>query len=292
MAAILMPGGPVADAIYAEVGERVKALAAAGTTVGLGTILVGDDPASQGYIAKKHEMCERYGLVSLHQEIPVDATQADLLQAVARFNADPAVDAFLIQNPVPEGFDFNAAMMAVHPAKDADGLHPVNLGLLALGADGPRPCTPAGIQAMLAYYDVAVAGRNVVIVGRGPTLGRPLSLLLALKEPGANAAVTVVHTGVKDWPEYTRRADVVVGAAGVPSMIMPDMIRPGAAVVSGGISWQGRRLLPDVDESCAEVAGWITPRLGGVGVTTVAMLLRNTVACAESHARSVAVAAI
>jgi len=279
-----MPGGPVADAVYADVGQRVKALHAAGNTVGLGTILVGDDPASAGYIAKKHEMCERYGLVSLHQQIAADATQADLLAAVAQFNADPAVDAFLIQNPVPAGFDFNAAMMAVDPAKDADGLHPVNLGLLALGAPGPRPCTPAGIQALLAYYDVLTEGRNVVVVGRGPTLGRPLSMLLALKEPHANAAVTVVHTGVRDWPDYTRRADIVVAAVGVPGMITPDVIRPGAAVVSGGITWEGRRLLPDVDEACGEVAGWITPRLGGVGVTTVALLLRNTVACAERRA--------
>ncbi|MDQ1417235.1 MAG: methylenetetrahydrofolate dehydrogenase / methenyltetrahydrofolate cyclohydrolase, partial [Acidimicrobiaceae bacterium] len=284
MAAILMPGGPVADAVYAEVGERVKVLAAAGTTVGLGTIQVGDDSASAGYIAKKHEMCARYGLVSLHQHIPADASQADLLAAVATFNADPAVDAFLIQNPVPPGFNFNAAMLAVDPDKDADGLHPVNLGVLALGARGPRPCTPAGIQALLAYYEVPVEGRNVVIVGRGPTLGRPLSLLLALKEPHANAAVTVVHTGVKDWAEYTRRADIVVGAAGVANMITPDVIRPGAAVVGGGITWEGRRLLSDVDESCAEVAGWITPRLGGVGVTTVALLLRNTVDCAERRA--------
>ncbi|MDQ1428317.1 MAG: methylenetetrahydrofolate dehydrogenase / methenyltetrahydrofolate cyclohydrolase [Acidimicrobiaceae bacterium] len=276
-----MPGAPVADAVYADVGARVAALAEVGTTVGLGTILVGDDPASAGYVAKKHEMCERYGLVSLHQQIPADASQGDLLAAVARFNADPAVDAFIVQNPVPAGFDFNQAMLAVDPTKDADGLHPVNLGLLALGADGPRPPTPSGIQAILAYYEVPVEGRDVVIVGRGPTLGRPLSLLLALKEPDANAAVTVVHTGVKDWAEYTRRADVVVGAAGVPSMITPDVIRPGAAVVGGGISWEGRRLLSDVDETCADVAGWITPRLGGVGVTTVALLLRNTVACAE-----------
>lgn len=284
MAATFMPGAAVADAVYAEVGGRVKTLADAGTTVGLGTILVGDDPPSLGYIAKKHEMCQRYGLVSLHQQIPADGTQADLLAAVAAFNADPAVDAFLIQNPVPPGFDFNAAVMAMDPSKDADGLHPVNLGLLALGAPGPRPCTPCGIQAMLAYYEVPVAGRQVVIVGRGPTLGRPLSLLLALKEPHANAAVTVVHTGVKDWPEYTRRADIVVGAAGVAGMITPDVIRPGAAVVGGGITWEGRRLLSDVDESCADVAGWITPRLGGVGVTTVALLLRNTVACAERGA--------
>jgi methylenetetrahydrofolate dehydrogenase (NADP+)/methenyltetrahydrofolate cyclohydrolase len=267
--------------VYADVAERVAKLAAGGRTVGLGTILVGDDPASAGYIAKKHEMCERYGLLSLHQEVPASGRQADLLAAVARFNADPSVDAFIVQNPVPAGFDFNEAMLALDPAKDADGLHPVSLGLLALGADGARPCTPAGIQAMLAHYEVPVEGRNVVIVGRGPTIGRPLSMLLALKAPHANAAVTVVHTGVKDWPRYTRTADVVVGAAGVPSMITAEVIRPGACVVGGGITWEGRKLLSDVDESCAEVAGWITPRLGGVGVTTVAMLLRNTVAAAE-----------
>jgi methylenetetrahydrofolate dehydrogenase (NADP+)/methenyltetrahydrofolate cyclohydrolase len=284
MSAVLMPGGPVADAVYADVGERVAALATRGSTVGLGTILVGDDPASAGYVAKKHEMCERYGLVSLNQQIAADATQADLLAAVARFNADPAVDAFIIQNPVPAGFDFNEAMLAVDPTKDADGLHPVNLGLLALGAHALRPPTPCGIQALLAYYEVPVAGRNVVIVGRGPTLGRPLSLLLALKEPGANAAVTVVHTGVEDWRDYTRRADIVIGAAGVANIVTPDAIRPGAAVVGGGLTWEGRRLLSDVSESCSEVAGWITPRLGGVGVTTVALLLRNTVACAERRA--------
>jgi methylenetetrahydrofolate dehydrogenase (NADP+) / methenyltetrahydrofolate cyclohydrolase len=279
-----MPGAPVADAVYAEVAERVAKLAAAGKNVGLGTILVGDDPASAGCIAKKHEMCEKYGLISLHRDIPATAGQSELLDAVAHFNADPAIDAFLIQNPVPDGFDFNQAMAAVDPAKDADGLHPVNLGLLALGAAAPRPGTPAGIQAMLAYYEVPVEGRHVVIVGRGPTIGRPLSMLLALKEPHANAAVTVVHTRVKEWAAYTRQADIVVGAAGVPNMITPDVVAPGACVVGGGITWEGRKLLSDVDESCAEVAGWITPRLGGVGVTTVAMLLRNTVAAAERRA--------
>jgi methylenetetrahydrofolate dehydrogenase (NADP+) / methenyltetrahydrofolate cyclohydrolase len=279
--AILMPGAPVADAVYADVADRAAKLAAVGKTVGLGTILVGDDPASKGYITKKHEMCERYGLLSLHIDVPASGRQDDLLAAVARFNADPSVDAFIVQNPVPPGFDFNQAMLALDPAKDADGLHPVSLGLLALGVEGSRPGTPAGIQAMLAHYQVPVEGRSVVIVGRGPTIGRPLSLLLALKEPHANAAVTVVHTGVKDWPRYTRTADVVVGAAGVANMITPEVIRPGACVVGGGITWEGRKLLSDVDESCAEVAGWITPRLGGVGVTTVAMLLRNTVAAAE-----------
>jgi methylenetetrahydrofolate dehydrogenase (NADP+) / methenyltetrahydrofolate cyclohydrolase len=287
LTAIVIPGAPVAEAVYAGVGERVAKLAALGKSVGLGTILVGDDPAGAGYIAKKRQMCEKYGLLSLHRDVPAGAHQDDLLEAVADFNADPNLDAFIIQSPVPDGFDFNEAMAAVDPAKDADGLHPVNLGLLALGADAPRPCTPAGIQAMLVHHQVPVEGRHVVIVGRGPTLGRPLSMLLALKEPNANAAVTVVHTRVKNWADYTRRADIVIGAAGVPSMITPEVIRPGACVIGGGITWEGRRLLSDVDESCAEVAGWITPRLGGVGVTTVAMLLRNTVAAAERRPAAV-----
>ncbi|MHB1536130.1 MAG: bifunctional 5,10-methylenetetrahydrofolate dehydrogenase/5,10-methenyltetrahydrofolate cyclohydrolase [Acidimicrobiales bacterium] len=287
MVAQLMPGAPVADAVLAEVGERVAKLASAGRTVGLATILVGDDPASAGYVAKKHQACEVAGILSFDERIPADADQADLLAAVDRLNADERVDAYLLQNPVPAGFDFNAAVAAIDPAKDADGLHPTNLGLLALGVTGaPRPCTPLGIQAMLGHYGIPVAGRRVVIVGRGPTLGRPLSLLLALKEPGANAAVTVVHTGVPDWADYTRQGDIVVGAAGVANMITPDAIRPGAVVIGGGMSWEGRRVLSDVDESCAEVAGWITPRLGGVGVTTVAMLLRNTVAAAEAREKA------
>lgn len=279
-----MPGAPVADAVLEEVKARVAKLTAAGKTVGLATILVGDDPASAGYVAKKHQACEAVGMRSFDERLPATASQAELLEVIERLNADPAVDAYLLQNPVPAGFDFNAAVTAIDPAKDADGLHPTNLGLLALGVIGPpRPCTPLGIQAMLVHYDIPVAGRRVVIVGRGPTLGRPLSLLLALKEPGANAAVTVVHTGVPDWPELTRQADIVIGAAGVPSMITPEVISPGSVVIGGGISWRGRRLLSDVDESCAEVAGWITPRLGGVGVTTVAMLLQNTVKAAESR---------
>lgn len=286
-----MTGAPVADAVFAEVTERAAALAATGRPAGLGTILVGDDPASAGYVAKKHQACERCGITSLDVRIPAHHRQEELLEAVAQMNADPAVDAFIIQNPVPAGFDFNEAMATLDPAKDADGLHPTNLGFLALGEVGPpRPCTPLGIQAMLLHYGVTLSGRRVVIVGRGPTLGRPLSLLLGLKEPGANAAVTLVHTGVADWASYTRQADIVVGAAGVAGMITPEVIRPGAAVVGGGITWEGRRLLSDVDESCAETAGWVTPRLGGVGVTTVAMLLRNTVAAAERSRRAKAAA--
>ncbi|MDH5238135.1 MAG: bifunctional 5,10-methylenetetrahydrofolate dehydrogenase/5,10-methenyltetrahydrofolate cyclohydrolase, partial [Acidimicrobiia bacterium] len=203
------------------------------------------------------------------------------LAGVQRFNADPAVDAFLIQHPVPDHFDFNAALAAMDPAKDADGLHPTSLGRLVLQEEGPVPCTPAGIQAMFVHYGIDVAGKHVVVVGRGPTLGRPLALLLTTKAPGANAAVTVVHTGVADIAAYTRQADIVVAAVGRPGCVTADMVKPGAVVVSGGISWEGRRLLPDVDEDVNEVAGWVTPRLGGVGPTTVAMLLANTVAAAE-----------
>ena len=277
-----MPGAPVSEAVLADVTERVAKLAADGRTVGLATVLVGDDPASAGYVAKKHEACERVGITSIDIRISADSSQAELLDSIAQLNADPIVDGYIIQHPLPPGFDFNEAVGALDPAKDADGLHPTNLGLLALGdRNAPRPCTPLGIQAMLAHYEVPVAGRRVVIVGRGPTLGRPLSMLLSLKEPGANAAVTTVHTGVADWADYTRQADIVVGAAGSPNMITPDVIRAGACVIGGGLTWEGRKAFSDVDESCAEVAGWVTPRLGGVGVTTVAMLLRNTVAAAE-----------
>jgi methylenetetrahydrofolate dehydrogenase (NADP+)/methenyltetrahydrofolate cyclohydrolase len=279
---IMMPGAPVAEAVLLDVADRVAKLAVVGKTVGLGTILVGDDPASAGYVRKKHELCEAKGLLSHH--VAIEAGDRDgLYAAIDRFNDDPAVDAYLIQNPTP-GIDFNAALERVDPAKDADGLHPHNMGLLALGAPGPRPCTPAGIQAMLRHYGIETAGRHVVVVGRGPTLGRPLSMLLALKEVGANAAVTTVHTGVPNLADFTRQADILIGAAGVPSIIQPDMVKPGAAVISGGISWEGKKLLPDVDVACEEVAGWITPRLGGVGPTTLALLFANTVAAAERFA--------
>ncbi len=280
MAARLLEGKPVAEAVLTKVSEKIKGMTECGVTPGLGTILVGDNEASGGYVRKKHETCQQVGIVSFNVEIPVDATQPDLLAAIDRLNQNPNVDGFLIQHPLPPRFDFNEALMRMDPAKDADGLHPVNLGKLVLQENGPLPCTPAGIRAMLNYYEVPLEGRDVVIVGRGPTLGRPLSLLLTLKR-GANAAVTVVHSGVVDLERYTRKADIVVAAVGVPGFIKPEMIKPGAAVVSGGISWKGRTLLADVDESVGEVAGWITPRLGGVGPTTVAMLMQNTVQAAE-----------
>jgi methylenetetrahydrofolate dehydrogenase (NADP+)/methenyltetrahydrofolate cyclohydrolase len=199
-------------------------------------------------------------------------------------NADPAVHALLIQYPPPAHLDYDAALLAVDPDKDVDGMHPTNLGRLAAGLPGPRPCTPAGIEALLAHHGIPVAGREVVILGRGATIGRPLAMLLAQKRPTANAAVTVVHTGVPDWSRYTRRADILVAAAGVPGIIQPEHVRPGATVIGAGVRYQGRRLLPDVDERVASVAGAITPRLGGVGPTTVAMLFRNAVDAAERAA--------
>jgi methylenetetrahydrofolate dehydrogenase (NADP+) / methenyltetrahydrofolate cyclohydrolase len=285
VAAQLLAGSPVAEAVLDDVAARVAALRERGKTVGLGTILVGDDPASAGYVRKKHETCERVGMLSHHIDVPGDGTQADLLASVDRFNADPSVDAYLIQHPVPPQFDFNAALGAIDPDKDGDGLHPVSLGKLVLQEEGPVPATPAGIQAMFVHYGMDIGGKHVVIVGRGPTLGRPLALLLTLKQAGANAAVTVVHTGVPDMAAYTREADVVVAAVGSPSIVTPDMVRPGAIVVSGGVSWEGRKLLPDVDEAVGDVSSWITPRLGGVGPTTVAMLMRNTVEAAERRAK-------
>jgi methylenetetrahydrofolate dehydrogenase (NADP+)/methenyltetrahydrofolate cyclohydrolase len=284
MAAKLLEGAPVADAVLSDVQARVAALARGGRKVGLGTILVGGDRASAGYVRKKHEICGGVGMVSHHVDVPAEGAQRDLLAAVDRFNDDPAVDAFLIQHPVPAGFDFNQAMLRMRPDKDADGLHPINLGKLVLQEPGPIPATPAGIRAMLQHFQLDIAGREVVIIGRGPTLGRPLSLLLTLKQPGGNAAVTVIHSAVPNLADYTRRADVLVACVGQPGIVTPDMVQPGAIVISGGITWKGRTLLPDVSEAVGDVAGWITPRLGGVGVTTVAMLLRNATALAEARA--------
>ena len=281
MTAQLLAGQPVADEVMTEVEAEITRMADAGVTPGLGTILVGDDSASAGYVARKHEACDRYGLKSFHAGLSASASQADLLAAVDEFNSNPEVDAYLIQHPLPDGFDFNAALTAVDPDKDADGLHPMNLGRLVLQEPGPVPCTPAGIQRMLAFYDIPVAGRNVVVVGRGPTLGRPLSLLLSNRGDGADAAVTVVHSRVPNLSDYTRSADILIGAVGRPEVITPDMVNPGAVVISGGITWEGRKLLPDVAESVGEVASWITPRLGGVGPMTIAMLFRNTVFAAR-----------
>jgi methylenetetrahydrofolate dehydrogenase (NADP+)/methenyltetrahydrofolate cyclohydrolase len=284
MGAVMMPGAPVADAVFADLVPRIKTLREAGHSPGLGTILVGSDSASEGYIRIKQRKAEELGWNSPHIHLPDDATQADLLAAIREFNADPAVDGYLVQHPTPPQIDFDAALLEIDPDKDVDGLHPVNMGRLALSMRGPVPCTPAGIEALLAYYEIPVAGREVVVLGRGTTLGRPLGILLSQKRPTANAAVTVVHTGVPDWPRYTHRAEIVVAAAGVPGILQPEHITPGAVVVGGGVRYEGRKLLPDVDERCEEVAGYITPRIGGVGPTTIAMLFRNAVEAAERNA--------
>jgi methylenetetrahydrofolate dehydrogenase (NADP+)/methenyltetrahydrofolate cyclohydrolase len=288
MVARWLDGEAVASAIKAELGERVSRLASRGVRPGLGTILVGDDAPSARYVAMKHADCEALGMGSAHVHLPADATQAQVEAAVDRFNADPAVHAFLLQYPFPAGLDYGAALLRVDPGKDVDGLHPVNLGRLMLGEHGPRPCTPVGIQRLLGYYGIEVAGRHVVVLGRGLTLGRPLAALLSLKERGANAAVTVVHTGVADLGAYTRQAEVLVAAAGSPGIVRADMVSPGAVVVGAGTSFEGRKLLSDVAEDVAEVASWLTPRIGGVGPMTRAMLLVN---CLEAAERAAGVAA-
>jgi methylenetetrahydrofolate dehydrogenase (NADP+)/methenyltetrahydrofolate cyclohydrolase len=279
----MLPGGPVAEAVFADLMPRIKALLEAGHTPGLGTILEGDEGASAGYIRMKQEKAAELGLGSPHIHLPQDATQADVIAAIREFNNSPEVTAMLVQHPTPPQIDFDAALLEMDPDKDVDGLHPVNMGRLALGMPGPVPCTPAGIEALLAHYEIPVSGRHVCILGRGTTLGRPLALLLSQKRPTANAAVTVVHTGVPNWADYTRQAEIVIAAAGVPGILQPEHITPGATVVGGGVRYEGRKLLPDVDESCEAVAGAITPRIGGVGPTTIAMLFRNAVEAAEAR---------
>lgn len=280
----MMPGAPVAEAVFADLEPRIAKLLENGHAVGLGTILVGSDGASAGYIRMKQEKATSLGMAAPHLHLGDDITQAEVLAAIREMNEDDAVTGLLLQHPTPAQIDFDAALLAIDPAKDVDGLHPENVGRLALGMAGPVSCTPAGIEALLAYYEIRVSGRGVCILGRGTTLGRPLALLLSQKRPTANAAVTVVHTGVPDWPEYTKRADIVIAAAGVPGILRPEHLTPGCAVVGGGVRYEGRKLLPDVDESCEEVAGWITPRIGGVGPTTIAMLFRNCVEAAERRA--------
>jgi len=288
MTAKVLDGEALAGQMRAEVTEEVARLRDRGVQPGLGTILVGDDPASARYVELKHEDCAKVGIESVHEHLAAGTTAEQLFAAVRRFNANPAVDAFLVQVPLPGDLDEFATLLAVDPDKDVDGLHPVNLGRLVMGVEGPLPCTPAGIVELLGHYGVPVEGRHVVIIGRGLTIGRPLALLLALKRPGCNAAVTVVHTGVADLADYVRRADIVIAAAGRAGIVTADMVKPGAAVVGAGTSWEGRRLLSDVDEGVADVAGWMTPRLGGVGPMTRAMLLKNAVRAARRRLATVA----
>jgi len=277
--ATLLDGQALADTVKQQVAAQVKGLS---ITPGLGTILVGDDPASHSYVGAKIRDCEEVGIASIHEHLPADTQQTELEAVIQRFNSDPNVHAYIVQLPLPPQLNEEAALLAIDPNKDADGLHPVNLGRLVMGVDGPLPCTPRGIQLMLETYEIPVEGKHVCVIGRGLTIGRPMALLMALKRPAANAAVTVIHTGVPDLARYTQQADIVIAAAGVPNLITPDMIKPGAAVIGGGLTREGKRILSDVDESVAEVARWVTPRLGGVGPMTRAMLLKNTVDAATA----------
>jgi methylenetetrahydrofolate dehydrogenase (NADP+)/methenyltetrahydrofolate cyclohydrolase len=285
MGAAILDGSAIAAQVKGEVAARVRELQAAGVQPGLGTILVGDNPASATYVRLKHKDCDEVGIASVGEHLAEETTQEELHGVIERFNREPAVDAYLVQIPLPRGLDETAALLAVDPAKDVDGLHPVNLGKLVMGAPGPLPCTPAGIQELLVRHGVEIEGRHVVIIGRGLTVGRPLALLLALKRQQANAAVTVVHTGVADLASYARQADILVAAAGSPGLVKPDWVKPGAVVVTTGATKREGRVVSDLDDGVAEVASWITPALGGVGPMTRAMLLRNAVEAAARRLR-------
>ena len=285
----LLDGTATAAAIKAELTERVAALAAHGVVPGLGTVLVGDEPGSRAYVRGKHRDCAEVGIASIREDLPATATQGDVERAVARLNADPACTGFLVQLPLPAGVDTNRVLELVDPAKDADGLHPTNLGRLVLRVNGPidspLPCTPRGIIELVVRHGIALAGKDVVVVGRGTTVGRTIGLLLTRRQ--LNATVTLTHTGTFDLAEHTRNADIVVAAAGVPGIITADLVKPGAIVLDVGVTRvvdgeTGKtRLAGDVDPGVAEVAGWLSPNPGGVGPMTRAMLLANVVEAAE-----------
>ena len=279
MTAQILDGKAAAAAIKTELRERVSALAARGAVPGLGTILVGDDPGSQWYVSGKHKDCAEVGINSIRIDLPATATQADVEAAVDQLNDDPACTGYIVQLPLPKGLDENAVIGRIDPAKDADGLHPTNLGWLVLGKEAPLPCTPRGIIELLRRNDVAIAGQHVVVVGRGITVGRPMGLLLTRRSE--NATVTLCHTGTKDLAAEVRRADIVIAAAGVPGIISADMVKPGAALLDVGVSRNESGIVGDVDPAAYEVAGWISPNPGGVGPMTRAMLLSNVVDTVE-----------
>lgn len=279
MTAITLDGKATAAAVKQQLAERVSALSARGLTPGLATVLVGDDPGSHAYVGGKHRDCAEVGISSIRVDMPADSTQADVEAAVRELNADPAVTGFIVQLPLPKGLDSNRVLELMDPDKDADGLHPMNLGRLVLGIEAPLPCTPRGIVELLRAYDVPIAGAEVCIVGRGVTVGRPLGLLLTRRQE--NATVTLCHTGTRDMARHIASADIVVAAAGVPHFITPDMVKPGAALVDVGITRTDAGLLGDIDPACAEVAGWVAPMPGGTGPMTRAMLIANVVEAAE-----------
>jgi methylenetetrahydrofolate dehydrogenase (NADP+) / methenyltetrahydrofolate cyclohydrolase len=282
MSAQLLDGKALAATIKADLTVRVQALLARGVTPGLGTVLVGDDPGSKAYVAGKHRDCAQVGIASLQVELPASVSEAELEAEIARLNADPTCTGYIVQLPLPGGLDENRALGLIDPTKDADGLHPVNLGKLVLGEAAPLPCTPRGIVELLRRNGVALSGAEVCVIGRGTTVGRPLGLLLTRKSE--NATVTLCHTGTVDIGAHTRNADIVIAAAGRPGLITGDMIKPGAVCVDVGITRTDAGLAGDLDASVREVASWVAPVPGGVGPMTRAMLLTNVVERAEADA--------
>jgi methylenetetrahydrofolate dehydrogenase (NADP+) / methenyltetrahydrofolate cyclohydrolase len=279
----ILDGRATAAAIKADLRTRVASLQAQGISPGLGTVLVGDDPGSRAYVAGKHRDCAEVGIASLRVDLPETATQAEVEEAVARLNADPTCTGFIVQLPLPHGLDAGRVLGLVDPDKDADGLHPVNLGKLVLGIQAPLPGTPRGIVELLRRFDVPLDGAEVCIVGRGVTVGRPLGLLLTRRSE--NSTVTLCHTGTRDLPAHLRRSDIVVVAAGVPGLVKAEHVRPGATVVDVGITRSEAGLVGDVDPGVLEVAGYVAPVPGGVGPMTRAMLLTNVVERAERMGR-------
>ncbi|MCH9801225.1 MAG: bifunctional methylenetetrahydrofolate dehydrogenase/methenyltetrahydrofolate cyclohydrolase [Actinomycetia bacterium] len=279
MTAQILDGKATAGRIKLELAERVAALAAAGRTPGLATVLVGDDPGSAAYVAGKHRDCDEVGIRSIRVDLPADISQDDLDAELHRLNQDPNCTGYIVQLPLPNHLDEGRALELIAPEKDADGLHPMNLGRLVLGIPAPLPCTPRGIVALLREYDVPLAGAEVCVIGRGVTVGRPLGLLLTRRSE--NATVTLCHTGTRDLTSHTRRADIIVSAAGVPGLITADMVRPEAAVLDVGITRTEAGLVGDVAPEVRERAGWLAPMPGGAGPMTRAMLLVNVVEAAE-----------
>ncbi|HEY4463342.1 MAG TPA: bifunctional methylenetetrahydrofolate dehydrogenase/methenyltetrahydrofolate cyclohydrolase [Streptosporangiaceae bacterium] len=279
MTARILDGKAAAADVRAGLTERVAALAQRGIVPGLGTVLVGDDPGSRAYVNGKHRDCAQVGIASIRRDLPADATQEEVEAVVDELNADPACTGYIVQLPLPAGLDARRVLRRMDPAKDADGLHPLNLGNLVLGEPGPLPCTPRGIVELLRKYQVEIAGADVTVIGRGITVGRTLGLLLTRRSE--NATVTLCHTGTKDLAAHTRQADIVVAAAGVPGLVNPEMVRPGAAVLDVGITRTDAGLVGDVAPPVMEVAGWLAPMPGGVGPMTRAMLLTNVVEAAE-----------
>ncbi|MDO4783734.1 MAG: bifunctional methylenetetrahydrofolate dehydrogenase/methenyltetrahydrofolate cyclohydrolase [Propionibacteriaceae bacterium] len=281
MTAVKMAGVPLASIVKQDLRARVEALRARGVVPGLGTVLVGDDPGSHSYVAGKHRDCAEVGIESIRVDLPAHASAAQVAEEIQRLNEDPACTGYIVQLPLPGHLDDTWALEQIDPSKDADGLHPVNLGRLVLGVPGALPCTPRGIVELLRHYEVDLAGAHVVVVGRGTTVGRPLGLLLTRKSE--NATVTLCHTGTRDLAAHTRQADIVVTAAGRPGIVTGDMLAPGAVCVDVGITRTSSGLTGDLDPSVWEVAAKVAPTPGGVGPMTRAMLLKNVVDAAESR---------